>query len=180
MTYEICKNNEHVAQLTLPRNVYRLGETIVLILNFTNSTIPCYRVSIHLESVEQVDGTFAAKSKQQVMAHTRRIHAEAQRSTINLKRLVVPVTIPMTGTPDFQSTAGSVQWTVKLAFLTGPTKVMQTSDNRAIALGDGFVYAKGVSHAAVDSFDCTIGLKIYGAFKSTRKSNRKLKFNLSE
>ena len=45
VSYDVCKNNEHVATLTLVRLSYRLGESVTAVLEFSKSSIPCYHVS---------------------------------------------------------------------------------------------------------------------------------------
>ncbi len=44
VSYDICKNNEHIAQLQLPRIGFRLGEVVTAVLLFSKSSIPCYHV----------------------------------------------------------------------------------------------------------------------------------------
>ncbi len=44
VSYEICKNNEHVAQLLLPRISFRLGETVTAVFSFAQAALPCYHV----------------------------------------------------------------------------------------------------------------------------------------
>ena len=44
VSYDICKNNEHVAHVILSRTVYRLSDSISVLINFAASTVPCYQV----------------------------------------------------------------------------------------------------------------------------------------
>jgi hypothetical protein len=44
-TFAICKNNEHVAQVSLLRETYRLGESVSGVISFVGSRVPCYQVA---------------------------------------------------------------------------------------------------------------------------------------
>jgi hypothetical protein len=44
VVYDICKDNEHICQISLPRNSYKLGEIITITLNFSKSLIACHNV----------------------------------------------------------------------------------------------------------------------------------------
>jgi hypothetical protein len=44
VSYDICKNNEHVAKLILLRGAFRLGEPVIGIIDFEESSIPCFKV----------------------------------------------------------------------------------------------------------------------------------------
>jgi hypothetical protein len=106
VSYDICKNNEHVAQLTLPRLCYRLGEPVTAVFDFSKSSIPVYNVSVYLEAHESVANFYAAKSKIHIANHTRLCYGEFHQNTLNSKRAVVSLNISTKGTPDYNSTAG--------------------------------------------------------------------------
>ncbi|KAI8930293.1 Rgp1-domain-containing protein [Entophlyctis helioformis] len=176
VSYEICKNNEHVAQLTLPRVSHRLGESIQVILNFTNGSIPCFQVSAYLESVEQVDSPFSVKAKQQTSSYTRRCHTELHRNTLNARRLVLSVAIPSTATADFQSTAVSVQWSLRIEFVTGKSGQLLTGQH---STGDGFQHQQGLQRMESEPFDCTIPLKVFGGMRALKRTSKRLMFNIA-
>jgi RAB6A-GEF complex partner protein 2 len=108
VSYDICKNNEHIAQLSLPRLGYKLGDNVVAVLEFQNSSIPCYHVSVYLETHETIEPFFAGKTKTHIANHTRACYGEFHEHTLNSKRATVSLTIPPNATPDFQSSAGIV------------------------------------------------------------------------
>ena len=43
--FEIARNRRRVAAITMARPAYKLGESIMAIIDFTNAEIPCYHVS---------------------------------------------------------------------------------------------------------------------------------------
>lgn len=43
--FEIARNKKKIASLSLSKPVYKLGETIVFLIDFSWSVLPCYHVS---------------------------------------------------------------------------------------------------------------------------------------
>lgn len=43
--FDICKNNQRVAQLHLTKTSYRLGEAVLGVLDFEHAVLPTYEVS---------------------------------------------------------------------------------------------------------------------------------------
>ncbi|KAI8813823.1 Rgp1-domain-containing protein [Cladochytrium replicatum] len=159
VSFDICKNNEHVAHLSLLRNAYRLGETVTSIITFSNSSIPCFLLSVYLETAEQIDVAFAARPKQQLNKLTRKVVAEYHKYTLNTKRVSVALSIPITCTPEFQTTAVSVQWFLRMEFVTGVRERLHhitTSDAH-------FAHYQGMPLVDVESFDCVIPLCVFGS-----------------
>ena len=78
------------------------------VLHFAKSSIPCFHVSVYLETHEVVDPAFAAKTKPLIASHTRVCYGEFHQHTLNSKRCAIALTIPPNSTPDFSSTAGLV------------------------------------------------------------------------
>jgi len=44
--FEIARNGQKVASLSLARPAYKLGEVVIAVIDFTNAQIPCYHVSL--------------------------------------------------------------------------------------------------------------------------------------
>ncbi|KAI8899517.1 Rgp1-domain-containing protein, partial [Globomyces pollinis-pini] len=174
VSYDISKNNEHVAMLTLPRLGYRLGETITIVLNFGKSSIPCYHVSVFLESYETIEPSFTTKTKQAINNHTKICFGEYHSQTLNSKRTAISLIIPSKGTPDFNSTCVSHQWSLRFEFITGlDSKILATTT----AL-DGYVNQRVMTRVDVAPFDCIIPLKVFGALKMSKQQKQVLEFNL--
>ena len=62
-------------------------------------------MSVYLESCENVEAPFALKSKSQIQRMTRRTFSEYHTFTLNTKRTSLNLSLPLSGTPDFQTTA---------------------------------------------------------------------------
>lgn len=153
---------------------YRLGESITAVLNFSKSSMPCHHISVYLESHETVEPDFASKSKDYLKMHTKQCHGEFHQSVLNSKRSAVVLNIPSRATPDFVSTAISVNWSLRICFITGSGQsVYYTSSNR-----EGFAHSRAFPISEVEPFDCTIPLKIYGALKASTQQKKVLEFEI--
>lgn len=56
------KNEEHshCGQVVLERSIYYLGENIFGMIDFSKAVIPCYRVMVSLERIEEISDNFSA------------------------------------------------------------------------------------------------------------------------
>jgi hypothetical protein len=100
-TYDICKNNDPVAQLTLLKTHYKLGETVHALLHIAETALPVHQISAFLETCEHVELPFCVKSKHQTARHTRKVHAQSHKVVLNAKRGCLALTIPFTAAPDY-------------------------------------------------------------------------------
>ncbi|KAI9207315.1 Rgp1-domain-containing protein [Polychytrium aggregatum] len=165
VNYEICRNNEHVAQVVLQRNTFRVGEAVTVILDFSDSAVPCFQISIFLETSEQIQSTYALRPKHQSNLLTRKVFAEYHKCVASTKRLSATLAIPVNGASEFQTSAVSLRWSLRIEFVTG-TKYQYydtTSDD------PNFVSVHGSSSADVEAFDCMVPIKVIG-FKTAKNS----------
>ncbi|KAI9097387.1 Rgp1-domain-containing protein, partial [Phlyctochytrium arcticum] len=109
VSFDICKNNEHVAKFTLAKSVFRLGEKVLGILDFSAGALPCYRVSAFLESNEHIEDTYAVRSNDLSSRLTRRVHYEQHIYTLSTKRQSIDLYVPVNHSPDFHTSAGECQ-----------------------------------------------------------------------
>ncbi|CAG8803032.1 5000_t:CDS:2, partial [Gigaspora rosea] len=104
VNYDICKNNQRVAQLCLLKTLYRLGDIVMGTLNFNDVIIPSYQVSITLENSELIEPSIANRTQQQISRLTRKIHGEHHEFCLNASRISFSIPIPTNSTPDFATT----------------------------------------------------------------------------
>lgn len=158
VTFDICKNTEHVAQLVLTRTSYRIGDSVVGIIKFHRGTVPCYQISVFLEVLEKVQPDFATAKG---LRESRRVLAEHHEFCLNTKRTQVMLPIPTNCTPDFVTTAVSLSYGVRIEFVTGTRDRLATTVN---VESDEVVHSHGAPVAEVESFDCTIPIKVRFSF----------------
>ncbi|KAJ3027039.1 hypothetical protein HK097_006255, partial [Rhizophlyctis rosea] len=165
-TFDICKNNEHVAKLSLMRNTYRLGETINGIIDFGKSFVPCFQVSMFLETTEQLEPGFAvSKPKRQLQRVTKKVVAESHRMTLNVRRMGVALSIPSGLTPEFKTSSFGLSYSLRLEFITSSStsSVGSHADlySRTGVVDPSFEHRFAGKDVEVEAFDCVIPLRVF-------------------
>lgn len=107
--FDICKNNQRVAQLHLTKTAYRLGEAVMGILDFEHASTPTFEVTILLESNEVVEPTIAVRQPQQIARISRKCYAEHHSFSLGHQRLAFSLPIPAIASPEFQTTGGKMK-----------------------------------------------------------------------
>ncbi|KAF8907707.1 Rgp1-domain-containing protein [Gymnopilus junonius] len=137
-SYDVNKDGVKVAVLTFPKSAYRLGETVVGVveLNERMSRARVLKLSATLESHETLPSSISPTSSAR---HLRRAHAESHSSfTLNTLRTTFSLDIPSDASPAFQirvgtppnsstsnpsqppaPTPGGLEWKVRLCLLVG-------------------------------------------------------------
>ncbi|KAF2281472.1 Rgp1-domain-containing protein [Westerdykella ornata] len=168
--FEIARSGRRVAVIMLARPAYRLGETISLMIDFTETAIPTYFVHVSLETSEKVDPAIALRSNASIYRVTRKVHASFSENALFAQRLSFSPTIPPNSTPEFITSGVSLEWRLRIEFIT-PRLVHHedglevynddlleevTSDDRGVILA-----AAERLHA--ESFEVQVPVRVYGA-----------------
>lgn len=127
--FEIARNGRRVAVIILARPAWRLGETITAAIDFTDADIPCYALHASLESSEKVDPAIALRSSASIHRVTRKIHASQSEPTLFARRIVFSPTIPMTATPAFITSSISLEWKIRIEFVTPELQGLDSDRN---------------------------------------------------
>ncbi|RFU29366.1 hypothetical protein B7463_g6955, partial [Scytalidium lignicola] len=168
--FEIARGGKRVAVVMLARPSYRLGETITAAIDFTDADIPCYAIHASLETSERVDSTIALRSESSILRATRKTHVSHSESALFARRVVFSPTIPISATPEFITSGVSLDWRIRIEFVTprlshneneinkGATDLLEeiSRDDR----GSLFVAAEGLD---CESFEIAVPLRVYGA-----------------
>lgn len=167
--FEITRNGRRVAVVILNRPVHRLGETVVVSVEFTGANVPSYSLRCTLESSEKIDPKFALRSPASIARATRRIHTAYSENALYATRLSFTPVIPVSATPTFITSMISNQWELCFEFVTsgvhpndhyaGPTgqKLLEPLDvdDRATIIGP-------LEYIPCEAFDVSIPLTVYG------------------
>ncbi|KAF5376951.1 hypothetical protein D9615_007252 [Tricholomella constricta] len=128
-SYDVNKDGVKVAVLTFTKAAYRLGETVlgVVELNQRTSRARVLQLSAILEAHESLPSTISPPTSSR---HLRRVHAEHHSSfTASTIRTTFALDIPSDGSPAFQvrvgtnqpggpfTTFGGLEWKVRLCLL---------------------------------------------------------------
>ncbi|KAF2201944.1 Rgp1-domain-containing protein [Delitschia confertaspora ATCC 74209] len=167
--FEIARSGRRVAVIMLARPAYRLGETIYAVVDFSNADIPCYSIHISLETAEKVDPAIALRSNASIYRVTRKVHASFSENALFARRLTFAPTIPPTSTPEFITSGVSLEWKLRVEFIT--PRLMHENGEEAVwddlleeVSGDdrGIVLA-AAERLPSESFEVNVPVKVYGA-----------------
>lgn len=120
VSYDISKDGEVAAVLTLIKSKYRLGDTVtgVVTINKAQSIARVVRLSATLETHEEIEGTLSTLPAGRAQRLTRTVHSTHHDSTLDTGLVCFSLPIPSGATPNFNTSAVRLAWTVRLAFLT--------------------------------------------------------------
>ncbi|CAK7223736.1 Golgi membrane exchange factor (Ric1p-Rgp1p) subunit [Sporothrix curviconia] len=116
--FEIARNGRKVGTVMLARPAYRLGETVTMVVDFSNADIRCYAVHAALETAEKiVNPKLALRSEASIQRVTRKVYASLSEATLYARRFVFTATIPSGATPEFETTGISLEWKIHVEFV---------------------------------------------------------------
>ncbi|RMZ71050.1 intracellular transport [Pyrenophora seminiperda CCB06] len=167
--FEIARSGRRVAVIMLARPSYRLGETMTAVIDFTDSHIPCYSIQISLETSEKVDPAIALRSNASIYRVTKKVHASFSENALFAQKLAFSPTIPPNATPEFITSGVSLEWRLRIEFITPRL----THDDGGEATWDDLLEEissddRGVILAAAqrlpaESFEVQVPIRVYGA-----------------
>lgn len=179
--FEIARSGKRVAVVMLARPAYRLGETIAAAIDFTNADIPCYAIHASLETSEKVDNSIALRSEASILRVTRKIHVSHSESTLFARRVVFSPTIPVSATPEFITSGVSLDWRIRIEFVTPRLAVGEHETDRdytdlleEISRDDRGVVLAAAEAIDCESFEVAVPLRVYGALAGTEKDDSPL------
>ncbi|CAG8956902.1 hypothetical protein HYFRA_00012357 [Hymenoscyphus fraxineus] len=179
--FEIARSGKRVAVVLLARPAYRLGETVTAAIDFTDADIPCYAVHMSLETSEKIDNSIALRSEASVLRVTRKVHVSHSESTLFARRVVFSPAIPISGTPEFITSGVSLEWRVRIEFVTPRLSFM---DNEIAAVKEDLLEEiarddRGVTLASAEVLDCesfeiAVPIRVYGALAGNTERDENL------
>ncbi|KAI7877208.1 Rgp1-domain-containing protein [Lichtheimia hyalospora FSU 10163] len=169
--FDICKNNQRVAQLHLTKTSYRLGEAVLGVLDFEHAVLPTYEVSILLESNEIVESDIALRQPNQIARISRKCYAEHHSFCLSHRRLAFSLPIPTIASPEFQTTGVKLQYYLKFEFIVAqrPKRLSTSTPPKAqppfipINADDRHKHYQAAQDIDVSTFDCQIPIRVYGS-----------------
>ncbi|KAI9826171.1 MAG: hypothetical protein M1819_007427 [Sarea resinae] len=167
--FEIARNGRRVAVLMIARPAYRLGETITAVIDFSKADVPCYALHAALETSEKVDPAIALRSANSIHRVTRRIHSTRSETTLFARRVTFSPTIPANATPEFITTGVSLEWKIRVEFVTPRISGEEEDEGGGESLLEEVARdERGVTLAAIEgmfceSFEIAVPITVYGA-----------------
>jgi hypothetical protein len=169
--FDIARSGRKVATLLLPRPAYRLGETMNLIVSFKGTDIPTYAVQVALETAERVDLAISMRSPASVYRYTRKVHAYASESALFAKCLTFALSVPASATPEFETSGVSLEWRLRIEFVT-PRVTLEQGDAMGgeafddlleeVGRDDRGIMLQGVERLGVETFEVSLPIRVFG------------------
>lgn len=173
--FEIARSGRKVALLMLARSSYRLGETILASLDFTDAQIPCYAIHASLESFEKVDSSISLRSEASISRVTCKTYVTHFESTLFSNRTIFTPTIPLSATPEFITSGVSLEWRIRVEFVTPRLENWRNSAQGYQKLLEKVsVDSNKKIFAATEILDCesfhiSVPLTVYGTQNATEE-----------
>lgn len=177
--FEIASGGRRIAVVTIDRPLHRLGETVTVVVDFSNSDVVCSTLRATLETCENVAAGLAVRSSATLSRITRKIYASRAENVLFVQRSVFTPAIPVLVSPTFLTSGVSLDWHIKLEFGTvrnseakeaAETAAKATDrqiSSKAALLEDLVDDERGVIEVAVENLDCdtfevAIPITVYG------------------
>ena len=167
--FEIARSGRRVAVVMLARPSYRLGETMSAVIDFTNSHIPCYSIHVSLETSEKVDPAIALRSNASIYRATKKVHASFSEKALFAQKLAFSPTIPPNATPEFITSGISLEWKLRVEFIT-PRLTHEDGVEAAwddlleeLSSDDRGIVIAAAQRLPAESFEIQVPIRVYGA-----------------
>lgn len=167
--FEIARSGRRVAVIMLARPAYRLGETMSAVIDFTDSHIPCYSIHVSLETSEKVDPAIALRSNASIYRVTKKAHATFSENALFARRLTFAPTIPPNATPEFITSGVSLEWKLRVEFIT-PRLIHEDGAGaiwdellEEISSDDRGTILAAAQRLPAESFEIQVPIRVYGA-----------------
>ncbi|KAA8618694.1 Rgp1 domain containing protein [Pyrenophora tritici-repentis] len=167
--FEIARSGRRVAVIMLARPSYRLGETMTAVIDFTDSHIPCYSIQMSLETSEKVDPAIALRSNASIYRVTKKVHASFSENALFAQKLAFSPTIPPNATPEFITSGVSLEWKLRIEFIT--PRLTHEDGGQAtwddlleeISSDDRGTILAAAQRLPAESFEVQVPIRVYGA-----------------
>lgn len=174
--FEIARSGRRVAVIMLARPAYRLGETMSAVIDFTDSHIPCYSVHVSLETSERVDPAIALRSNASIYRVTKKMYASFSENALFAQKLAFSPTIPPNATPEFITSGVSLEWKLRVEFIT-PRLTHEDGEEtlwddllEEISSDDRGVILAAAQRLPAESFEVQVPIRVYGAVSGTAEA----------
>lgn len=179
--FEIARNGLKIATVVLDRPLHRLGETVVTVIDLSDSQMTCTTLKATLESAERVSSSLAVRSASAISRITKKVYASNSENILFADRAVFNPTIPVSATPTFVTSGVNLDWYVKLEFGTVRTNQNDTNSTyqAPTLLEEVIDDERGSVNVAVESLECDtfevlIPITVYGDFITDGKEDENL------
>lgn len=110
---KINKGPEHLADFTIERTVYQLGDVVRGYIDFSKATVRSFFLSMKLEVIEEVASEYFANHPGRPSATHSNTIAEAEEVLHDVNASNFEFHLPLTSPPTFATEFVSIRWVLK-------------------------------------------------------------------
>lgn len=155
-SYNITNAKGKVAKFLLFKQAFKLGEDIVGMFDFSESTIPCVQFSVTLQSEEQISEECRRKAGQGSAITSYVKHQEMCLHTV---RTHINLPIPLTATPAFMTDIVCQRWRLHFEFVTSIAQLSSPADAAAESTEGG--QWRGAATLDVETMVWDLPIKVF-------------------
>ncbi|KAL7752785.1 Golgi membrane exchange factor (Ric1p-Rgp1p) subunit [Sorochytrium milnesiophthora] len=160
-SFDVSKDDQRIGQLRFHKSIYRLGDNLGGVLDLSNGMLPCYHISLWLESEEVVEHALSFKTASTVSKLSTRQWSELHENVQNTRRLPIALSIPRFCAPSFATTGVSLRWSVRVELIVKRTSAPPPAGMFTVKESDqDFAHFDGRQQLDVDVFSFCIPLNV--------------------
>lgn len=150
MCVKINKGVEHLADFTVEKTVYQLGDVVRGFIDFSKATVRSFFVTMKLEVIEEVASEFFANHPGRPSSTYSTTIAEAEEALHDTMATNFEFHLPLTSPPTFATELVSVRWVLKFELVACKTKkeASSSSTDELVATPTGIVSIERPSHSS--------------------------------
>ncbi len=114
--YVLSGNGKTLAMLILSKPFFKTGETIHAFLNFEDTKLQAYEVTVTLETSEIISDELLKNVEDNIDDRTKKIISKITLPIISAETLPVSIIIPLVSTPQFSTSLLEVKWYLGFSF----------------------------------------------------------------
>lgn len=133
-TYNVTIPDGNITKITINKTNYKIGDKLVVFLDFTDSQVPCVEFKVTLQS-EEIISEECRKKTNQVQPGINSL-IEIKESSLFVKKTDVTLQIPVHITPTFVTDIISLRWRLHFDFALSKTQIqkIQKSNDPAMSV----------------------------------------------
>ena len=117
MCIKVNKGVEHLAQVTVEKTAYQLGDAVRGYIDFSNATVGNYFLSVKLDLIEDVASEYFANTPGRPSGTSTKTVAEYEEAIHDTNATNFEFHLPINATPTFATELVSVRWVLKFELI---------------------------------------------------------------
>lgn len=122
---KVNKGTEHLAQVTVEKTAYQLGDAVRGYIDFSDATVGSYFLSMKLDLIEEVSSEYQANHSVRSSGISTKTMSEAEEVIYDTKATSFEFHLPLNATPTFATELVSVRWVLKFVLVASTLRLSE-------------------------------------------------------